>query len=112
MEIKMLGYMAAKEMVVLERRKRKQKSKVCSDLVGTMGGTTVSATSGDPSGQRRIQGLPLSLCQERAHSQGCHQDTPDCVIVTAPKVPTTSLVRPSSFLPNSQTPHIFGDREE
>lgn len=28
MEIKMLGYMAAKEMVVLERRKRKQKSKV------------------------------------------------------------------------------------
>lgn len=28
MEIEMLGYMAAKEMVVLERRKRKQKAKV------------------------------------------------------------------------------------
>ncbi|RLV84452.1 hypothetical protein DV515_00016215 [Chloebia gouldiae] len=28
MEIKLLGYMAPKEMVVLERRKRKQKSKV------------------------------------------------------------------------------------
>lgn len=28
MEIEMLGYIAAKEMVVLERRKRKQKSKV------------------------------------------------------------------------------------